>query len=67
MNIKLDGETADAIVVDSLKFHMKMTEKEIKKQMKVKNMTACQQSNLGYDVNMLDCMTKVFEYYGGSR
>ena len=64
--IEIDGETADRIVVCSLKDSIEYLKKEIKTLKKKKNLDDWEKEQLADSVIELDAMEKVFDYYGGN-
>ena len=65
--VYIDGDTADGIVVASLKDTMDCLHIEIKRLKSMrKNLSQCQKEDLADATLHLDAMKKVFDYYGGN-
>ncbi len=64
--VYIDGDTADGIVVASLKDTMKTLRTEIKRLKSMRTLSPCQMEDLADAVLHLDAMEKVFDYYGGN-
>lgn len=64
IDIKLSGDTADAICRDSLKFHIKMIAQDIKDITWQKKMSAHDKINLAHQRDILSSLNAVYDYYG---
>lgn len=66
--VYIDGDTADGIVVASLKDSMDTLRMEIKRLKSMKNtLSKHGKEDLADSVLHLDAMEKVFDYYGGNH
>ena len=65
MKLELDDDVTDAIVLATLKEHMKCAKANIKTLKKKKNLQPYQQQDLGYNVHLLEAMEVVNKYFGG--
>ena len=63
--IEIDGETADRIVICSLKETIQYLKEDIKKLKRKKKLEAYEKQQLAEDIIELDAVEKVYEYYGG--
>lgn len=64
--IEIDGDTADRIVVCSLREAIEYLKKEIKHLKKSKKPDDWEKKQLAEDIADLDAMEKVYNYYGGN-
>jgi hypothetical protein len=64
VDIKLSGDTADAICRDSLKFHMKMIKQDIKDRSRQDTITPNEAATIEGHRRMMIHMKAVREYYG---
>jgi chaperonin cofactor prefoldin len=64
--VEIDGDTADRIVVCSLKDSIEYLKKEIKTLKRKKKLDDWEMLQLADNVIELDAMEKVFDYYGGN-
>jgi hypothetical protein len=66
MNVEIDPETADGIVVASVKQTIEYLRKDIAVLRKVKKAEDYQKRDLADQIRTLDAMEEVFDYYGGN-
>lgn len=64
MKLELDDEVTDAIVVATLKEHIKYAKKGIKELKKKKKLAPYEQQDLGSYVHLLEAMETVNRYFG---
>ena len=65
MKLELDDVVTDAIVVATLKEHMKYLKTNIKNHKKRDKLEPFQAQDLGNDTKMLAAMKEVYGYFGG--
>ena len=66
MNVEIDPETADGIVVASVKQTIEYLRQDIAVLKKVKKAEDYQKRDLAEQIRTLDAMEEVFDYYGGN-
>lgn len=64
MKLELDDEVTDAIVVATLKEHLKYAKKNIKDLRKMKKLETYQAEDLGNNVKLVDSLEDVLHYFG---
>lgn len=64
--IEIDGDTADRIVVCSIKEAIKHLKEEIKHFKRSKRLSDWEKKQLAEDLIDLDALEKVYNYYGGN-
>ena len=64
--IEIDDETADRIVVCSLKDSIAQLKADIKKFKMIKNPSDWELNELSEYISDLDALEKTYEYYGGN-
>ena len=64
--VEIDSETADRIVVCSLKDSIEYLKKDIKELRSKKSLKDHEKEQLADNFIELDAMEKVFDYYGGN-
>lgn len=64
MKLELDDEVTDAIVVATLKEHLKYAKKNIKDLRKMKKLETYQAEDLGINVKLVDSLEDVLHYFG---
>lgn len=64
MKIELDDEVTDAIVVATLREHLKYAKKNIKDLRKMKKLETYQAEDLGNNVKLVDSIEDVLHYFG---
>jgi hypothetical protein len=67
MRLELDDEVTDAIVVATLKEHIKYAKDTVKKLKKKKKLEQYEQQDLGYNVHLLEAMETVNRYFGSDQ
>jgi hypothetical protein len=65
--VYIDGETADGIVVASLRDSMECLETQIKRLKSKKKLADFEKRDLAESVKSLDAMEEVYDYYGGNN
>jgi hypothetical protein len=63
--VEIDGDTADRIVVCSLKDSILMLRRDIKKLRNKKHLSSWEKMCLAEAFSSLDHLEKTFDYYGG--
>ena len=66
MNVEIDPETADGIVVASVKQTIEYLRQDSAVLKKVKKAEDYQKRDLAEQIRTLDAMEEVFDYYGGN-
>ena len=66
MNVEIDPDTADGIVVASVKQTIEYLRQDIADLKKVKKAEDYQKRDLAEQIRTLDAMEEVFDYYGGN-
>lgn len=64
MKLELDDEVTDAIVVATLKQHLKYAKKNIKDLRKMKKLESFQAEDLGNNIKLADSIEDVLHYFG---
>jgi hypothetical protein len=64
--VEIDGDTADRIVVCSLRETINYLRNDIKYLKKKKRLTECQKQEFADVVSALDHLEKTFDFYGGN-
>ena len=64
--VEIDGDTADRIVVCSLKESIVYLKDDIKTLKRRKNLKDYEKQQLAQNIVDLEAMEKVFDYYGGN-
>jgi hypothetical protein len=63
--VEIDAETADGIVVASLKDQIRMLRSQLKKYMGKRSLSAWEKDDLKDTLETLEYLEKTFDYYGG--
>ena len=63
--VEIDAETADGIVVASLKDQIRMLRSQLKKYMGKRRLSAWEKDDLQDTLQTLEYLEKTFDYYGG--
>jgi hypothetical protein len=66
MKLEIDLETADRLVVCSLRDAMNDLKQAIKKLKQKKKLEDYEKEDLAYSILHLDAMEKVYDYFGGN-
>jgi hypothetical protein len=66
LDVQIDYDTADRIIVCTLKDSMNSLKREIKNLRSKKNLLPHQKGDLEYYIKDLNAMKIVYEYYGGN-
>ena len=64
--VEIDGDTADRIVVASLKDQIRMLRSQLKKYMGKRKLSAWEKNDLQDSLQTLEFLEKTFDYYGGN-
>lgn len=65
--MKLDADIVDAICRCALKEHIEIQKESIAKLRKKKKLEPHQAEDLGNQINTLDCLEVVYNYFGGDQ
>lgn len=65
--VYIDGETADGIVVASLRDSMECLEEQISRLKSKKKLADFEKRDLAESVKSLNAMEEVYDYYGGNN
>jgi hypothetical protein len=63
--MELDSDIVDSICRCSLKDHIMLHKQSIEKLRQKKKLTQYQKEDLGNQINTLDCLEVVYDYFGG--
>lgn len=64
--VEIDADTADKIVVVSLKEQIRILRSQLKKYMGKRKLSAWEKNDLQESLQTLEYLTKTFDYYGGN-
>lgn len=64
--VEIDADTADKIVVASLKDQIRILRSQLKKYMGKRKLNAWEKDDLQESLQTLEYLTKTFDYYGGN-
>lgn len=64
--VEIDADTADKIVVASLKDQIRILRSQLKKYMGKRKLSAWEKNDLQDSLQTLEFLEKTFDYYGGN-